>query len=121
MLPTLTSDDIIELRKSNFEFTEEFYTQFHDCIRQNPGKTILELLPLITFYKFTSFELLLAFKLFNTFKNTYYNKCGPFLIRSGLWFVVEKNKSLQEQEIVALKQEIVDLKKVLFNRSTNTL
>ena len=62
MLPTLTSDDIIELRKSNFEFTEEFYTQFHDCIRQNPGKTILELLPLITFYNFTSFELLLAFK-----------------------------------------------------------
>ena len=111
MLPTLNSDDIIELQKSNFEFTEEFYPQFHDFIRQNPGKTILELLPLITFYKFTSIELLLTFKLFNTYTNTYYNKCGPFLRRSGLWFVVEKNKSLQEQEIIALKQEIVDLKK----------
>ena len=121
MLPTLNSNDIRELQKSNFEFTEEFYPQFHDFVRQNPGKTILELLPLITFYKFTSFELLLAFKLFNTYTNTYYNKCGPFLRRSGLWFVVEKNKSLQEQEIIALKQEIVDLKKVLFNRSTNTL
>ena len=112
MLPTLTSDDIIELRKSNFEFTEEFYPQFHDCIRENPGKTILELLPLITFYKFTSFELLLAFKLFNTFKNTYYNKCGPFSRNGGVWFVCDK--CLEGQEIIALKKEIITLKKRLY-------
>ena len=75
----------------------------------------MELLPFITFYNFTSFELLLAFKLFNTYKNTYYNKCGPFLRRSGLWFVVEKNKNLQEQEIIALKQEISNLKQEINN------
>ena len=108
-LPTLNAGDIIQLQKSNFDFTEEFYKKFHECIRQNPGKTILELLPFITFYEFTSFELLLAFKLFNTYKNTYYNKCGPFLRRAGLWFVAEKNKSLQEQEISNLKQEISNL------------
>jgi len=114
-LPTLNAEDIIQLQKSNFDFTEEFYKKFHECIRQNPGKTILELLPFITFYEFTSFQLLLAFKLFNTYKNTYYNKCGPFLRRAGLWFVAEKNKNLQEQEISNLKQEISNLKQEISN------
>ena len=110
-IPTLNHAG--EIQNCNFDFTEEFYPQFHNFIRQNPGKTISELIKIITFYDFNEETLFSAFKLFNTYKNTFYNKCGPFLTKNDRWFIIEKNQSLQEQEIIALKKEIIALKKKL--------
>ena len=119
-IPTLNHDVLGEIQNCNFDFTEAFYPQFHECIRQNPGKTIQELIKIIKFYDFTEETLFSAFKLFNTYKNTYYNKCGPFLRRDGLWFVAEKNRMFQEQEIISLKKEIIALKQKLEQTKSET-
>ena len=120
-IPTLNHGARGEIQNCNFDFKEEFYPQFHNFIRQNPGKTISELIKIITFYDFTEETLFSAFKLFNTYKNTFYNKCGPFLTKNDRWFIIEKNQSLQEQEIIALKQEIIALKKKLETNGTKSI
>jgi len=111
-----------EVEDCYFDFTEEFYEKFQHFMMENPGKTTKELCYLIKFYKFDTKTLPVAFKLFNTFPNTYYNKCGPFIYKNNAWFPVygekysdtviisQKNKDLCNQ-IKKLKLQIELLNK----------
>ena len=85
--PILTDNDY---KKINFNFTAEFYKYFNDFIYSHPGKTTSELVKLIDKYNFTEETLVLAFKLFNTWRCTYYNVCGPFIYKQDRWFPVYK-------------------------------
>lgn len=87
--PKLSVEDV---HKVNFEFPNGFYHYFNDFIYYNPGKTTEELVELIDKYKFTPESLILAFKLFNTYKCTYYNVCGPFIYKNDRWFPVYNKK-----------------------------
>lgn len=111
-----------EVEDCYFDFTEEFYEKFQHFMMENPGKTTKELCYLIKFYKFDTKTLPVALKLFNTFPNTYYNKCGPFIYKNNAWFPVygekysdtviisQKNKDLCNQ-INKLKLQIELLNK----------
>ena len=85
--PTLSDDDY---NKVNFDFSAEFYKYFNDLIYSHPGKTTKELVELIDKYDFTEETLVLAFKLFNTWRCTYYNICGPFIYKQERWFPIYK-------------------------------
>ena len=68
------------------------YQQFKSFMIQNPGKTTQELCSLIQFYNFTPQTLPIAFKMFNTYKNTYFDICGPFIFKNNRWFPVYSKK-----------------------------
>ena len=91
LCPKLASQDIRKLN-FNFNFTDEFCIYFNNFIYSHPGKTTEELIECIDRYKFTSNTLLLAFKLFNTYKCTYHNLCGPFIYKHDRWFPVYNKK-----------------------------
>ena len=95
-----------ELQNCNFDFDEKFYEKFKNFMMENPGKTTKELCYLIKFYKFDTKTLPLAFKLFNTFPNTYYNKCGPFIYKNNKWFPVYGEKY---SDAVIISQKNKDL------------
>jgi len=103
--------------KCNFDFTINFYQTFQDFMFQNPGKTTKELCELITFYDFTEESLVIAFKLFNTWKNTYYGVCGPFIYKNERWFPVYSKKYtdtvLLAEENSKLRGKIAELEKKL--------
>lgn len=91
--PTLNSQNASkEVENCNFYFTEEFYERFQNFMMENPGKTTKELCYLIKFYKFDTKTLPVAFRLFNTYRNTYHNICGPFIYKNNSWFPVYKEK-----------------------------
>ena len=98
----------------NFDFDREFYKNFQTFIFQNPGHTTKELCEMITFYEFTEKTLDIAFRLFNTWKNSYYGVCGPFIYKNCRWFPVYQKKHtdtvLLAQENSRLRQEVEDLK-----------
>ena len=103
----------------NFNFTDEFYKYFNDFMYSNPGRTTEELVEIINEYNFTPETLVIAFKLFNTYKNTYHNICGPFIFKNDRWFPVY-NKKYTDNIILAeqnskLKSEVASLKKKLKN------
>ena len=95
-----------EVQDCNFNFSEKFYEDFQNFMMENPGKTTKELCYLIKFYKFDIKTLPLAFKLFNTFPNTYYNKCGPFIYKNSKWFPVYGEKY---SDTVIISQKNKDL------------
>ena len=89
---------------------------------QNPGKTTKELCELITFYDFTEESLVIAFKLFNTWKNTYYGICGPFIYKNERWFPVYSKKYtdtvLLAEENSKLREKVAELEKKIVSIST---
>jgi len=101
----------------NFDFTDEFYQTFQNFLYQNPGKTTKELCQMITFYTFTPKTLEIAFKMFNTWKNTFYEVCGPFIYKNNRWFPVYAKKYsdavILAQENSKLRQKIEKMKKQL--------
>ena len=106
--PRFDTGDAKWTNKCNFDFTEEFYKEFQDFIFQHPGKTTKELVQMITFYNFTEESLKTAFMMFNTWKNTYHNVCGPFIFKNDRWFAVYAKKY---QDTVRLAQENSELRK----------
>ena len=98
----------------NFDFDQEFYQNFQGFIFQNPGHTTKELCEMITFYQFTEKTLDVAFRLFNTWKNSYYGVCGPFILKNSRWFPVYQKKYtdtvMLAQENSRLRQQVEDLK-----------
>ena len=102
-----------DLQKHDFNFTEKFYKQFQDFMFENPGHTSKELCELITFYEFNENSIEIAFKLFNTYKSTFHNTCGPFIFKNGRWFPIYSKKYTDTvklaQENSRLKQELKNL------------
>ena len=107
----------------NFDFDQEFYKNFQGFIFQNPGHTTKELCGMITFYEFTEKTLDVAFRLFNTWKNSYYGVCGPFILKNSRWFPVYQKKYtdtvMLAQENSRLRQEVVDLKNEISRLKNN--
>jgi hypothetical protein len=106
----------------NFDFTDEFYQTFQNFLYQNPGKTTKELCQMITFYTFTPKTLEIAFKMFNTWKNTFYGICGPFICKDNRWFPIYAKKYtdtlLLAQENSKLRQKIKELENKITTLST---
>ena len=88
------------LKKYTRSFTEEHYKKIQDCMNCNPGRTTEELVKLMDFYPFTNENLEIAFRLFNTYKNTFYGVCGPFIYSEGRWWPVY-NKKYEESIVLA--------------------
>jgi len=113
--PVFNGNESEELKKANFDWTQKFYPQFQNFMFQNPGKTSQELCKLINFYNFTEESLEIAFKLFNTRKNTYYGVCGPFIYKNERWFPVYSKKYtdtvLLAEENSRLREKIAELEK----------
>ena len=111
-----------DLQQHNFEFTEIFYKKFQEFMFQNPGYTSKELCKMITFYDFTEHSINIAFKLFNTYKSTYYNTCGPFILKNNRWFPVYRKKYTDTiklaQENSRLKLELKNLSEKMNNTYT---
>ena len=76
----------------NFDFTEDTYKNIQNMLESYPGLTAIEYANKADFYNFTENSITLAFKLFNTWKQTYYNKCGPFICKDNRWFPVYSKK-----------------------------
>ena len=84
-----------DLQQHDLNFTDKFYKNFQTFMLANPGKTTKELIELLytnNIYDFTEETLIIAFKLFNTYKNTFYNTCGPFIYKNNRWFPVYSKK-----------------------------
>ena len=114
LCPRLNNKDF---EKINFDFNDQFYEYFNKLIYTHPGKTTMELLPLIKKYEFTPETLELAFRLFNTFKCTFYGVCGTFIYKQERWFPVY-NKKYTDNIILAeenskLQKENDKLKKII--------
>lgn len=114
LCPRLKNEDF---EKINFDFNDQFYEYFNKLIYTHPGKTTMELIPLIDKYEFTPETLELSFKLFNTFKCSYYGVCGPFIYKQERWFPVY-NKKYTDNLILAeenskLQKENDELKKLI--------
>ena len=87
--PMLTSKEASEV---DFNFTEEIYQQIQKMVEQVPGLTAKEYAEEAVFYNFTEKSMETAFKLFNTWRNTYYNICGPFIYKDNRWFPIYSKK-----------------------------
>jgi hypothetical protein len=111
--PIFKENEIEFIGSCEFDFTEDFYKTFQEFMFQNPGKTSEELCNIITFYKFEPDTLEVAFKMFNTWKNTFWGKCGPFIYKNERWFPVYSKKYIDKgilaQENSELRQKIKEL------------
>ena len=79
--PTLNSQ---EASNVNFDFTEEIYEEIQNMVQQYSEKA--------SFYNFTPKTMETTFKLFNTWPNSYYNVCGPFICKNDRWFPIYSKK-----------------------------
>ena len=115
--PRFDTGDNKWVKKCNFNFTKEFYKIFQEFMFQNPGKTTKELVQMITFYEFTEESLEVAFKMLNTWKNSFYGGCGPFIYKNERWFPVYAKKYtdtvLLAQENSKLREKIKELENKL--------
>ena len=100
-MPTIEPNSEL-LKKYPCRFTEADYKKIQDCMNCNPGRTTEELVKLMDFYPFTNENLEIAFRLFNTYKNTFYGVCGPFIYSEGRWWPVYDKKY---EESIVLAQE----------------
>lgn len=111
--PTFDTGNTKWVNKCNFDFTQEFYKTFQNFMYKNPGKTSKELCDMITFYDFTEESIEIAFKMFNTWKNSFYGVCGPFIYKNDRWFPVYSKKYtdtvLLAQENSQLRSRIDEL------------
>lgn len=112
--PMLTSKEASEV---NFNFTEEIYQQIQKMVEQFPGLTAKEYAEQAVFYNFTEKSMETAFKLFNTWRNTYYNICGPFIYKDNRWFPIYSKKYIDTLKLAnensQLRQRIKQLEEKL--------
>lgn len=108
--PTLTVE---EASNVNFDFTCETYKLIQCMVERLPGLTTEEYAREATFYNFTPKTMETAFKLFNTWSNTYYNICGPFICKDNRWFPVYSKKYIHTiklaEENTNLREKIKEL------------
>lgn len=121
--PTLNYQTVYkDLQQHDFDFTEAFYKEFQEFMFQNPGHTSKELCQMITFYDFTEQSIDVALKLFNTYKSTYHDTCGPFILKNNRWFPVYRKKYADTiklaQENSRLKLELKKLSEKINNTYT---
>ena len=112
--PMLTSKEASEV---DFNFTEEIYQQIQKMVEQFPGLTAKEYAEEAVFYNFTEKSMETAFKLFNTWRNTYYNICGPFIYKDNRWFPIYSKKYIDTLRLAnensQLRQRIKQLEEKL--------
>ena len=112
--PMLTSKEASEV---DFNFTEEIYQQIQKMVEQFPGLTAKEYAEQAVFYNFTEKSMETAFKLFNTWRNTYYNICGPFIYKDNRWFPIYSKKYIDTLKLAnensQLRQRIKQLEEKL--------
>jgi len=112
--PMLTSKEASEV---SFNFTEEIYQQIQKMVEQFPGLTAKEYAEQAVFYNFTEKSMETAFKLFNTWRNTYYNICGPFIYKDNRWFPIYSKKYIDTLKLAnensQLRQRIKQLEEKL--------
>ena len=115
--PTLTSKEAAEV---NFNFTEEIYVKIQNMVEQLPGLTAKEYASQATFYNFTEKSMETSFKLFNTWRNTYYNICGPFICKDNRWFPIYSKKYIDTIKLAtensSLRKRIKELEDALATR-----
>ena len=103
--PTLTSQEAANV---NFNFTCETYKLIQGMVERLPGLTSEEYARQASFYKFTPETMETAFKLFNTWPNSYYNVCGPFICKNNRWFPIYSKKYI---DTIKLAEENTSLRK----------
>ena len=112
--PTLTSKEASEVE---FNFTEEIYVKIQNMVEQFPGLTAKEYASLADFYDFNEKSMETAFKLFNTWRNTYYNICGPFICKDNRWFPIYSKKYIDTLRLAnensSLRERIKELEEKL--------
>ena len=114
-LPVL--DDNHNISRYDFHLKEEDYKKINKLIYENPGGTLKEYVDKIDFYDFNEKSLESALLLFNKYKNTFHNVCGPFVLYDNRWYpaisknISYKNKYLS-QEIDSKLNKIKKLKKM---------
>jgi hypothetical protein len=108
--PRLTVE---EASNVNFDFTSSTYKLIQCMVERLPGLTTEEYAREATFYNFTPKTMETAFKLFNTWSNTYYNICGPFICKDNRWFPVYSKKYIHTiklaEENTNLREKIKEL------------
>ena len=110
--------------EQNFNFTEDIYRKIQMCMIGNPGHTLSEYVTMMDFYPFTEKSLEVAFLLFNTWPNTYYGICGPFVCKNKFWFPVYDQvctNTVLAQENSLLRQKVEELQKKLVEKGDETL
>ena len=112
--PTLTSEQAANV---NFNFTCETYKLIQGMVERLPGLTAEEYVKEATFYNFTPETMETAFKLFNTWRNTYYNICGPFICKDNRWFPIYSKKYIDTLRLAnensSLRERIKELEEKL--------
>ena len=115
--PTLTSQQAANV---NFNFTCETYKLIQGMVERLPGLTAEEYSRQATFYDFTPETMETAFKLFNTWPNSYYNVCGPFICKNNRWFPIYSKKYVDTiklaEENTNLREKIKELEAKLATR-----
>ena len=115
--PILTSQQAANV---NFDFTCETYKLIQGMVERMPGLTAEEYATQATFYNFTPETMEIAFKLFNTWPNSYYNVCGPFICRNNRWFPIYSKKYIDTiklaEENTSLRKKIKELEAQLATR-----
>ena len=105
-------------KKYVLELNEEHYKLFNNIVKNNPGLYSNDYVKLMNFYNFNVEKMEYAFKLFNTYQNSFYNVCGPFTYNNGKWnlykeFNIHKNQIILNYENIKLREEIIDLRNKL--------
>ena len=100
------------------ELNEEHFKLFNNIVKNNPGLSSAEYVKLMNFYNFNVETIEYAFKLFNTYQNTFYDVCGPFTNSNGKWNIYkESNLHIDQNKIsdenIKLREEIINLKNKL--------
>jgi hypothetical protein len=117
--PTLTSNQAANV---NFNFTCETYKLIQGMVERLPGLTAEEYAREATFYKFTPETMEMAFKLFNTWPNSYYNVCGPFICKNKRWFPIYSKKYIDTiklaEENSNLREKIRELEEKLSTKDS---
>ena len=112
--PKLTSEQAANV---NFNFTCETYNLIQGMVERLPGLTAEEYAREATFYDFTPETMQTAFKLFNTWPNSYYNVCGPFICKNNRWFPIYSKKYIDTiklaEENTSLREKIKELEEKL--------
>ena len=112
--PILTIDEAANV---NFNFTCETYKLIQGMVERLPGLTAEEYVKEATFYNFTPETMEKAFKLFNTWPNSYYNVCGPFICKNNRWFPIYSKKYVDTiklaEENSNLREKIKELEEKL--------
>lgn len=109
-IPILKNDDkIFEL-----DLNENDYKKIHNTVKNNKGLTLTKYVNLIDL-DFNEKTLEYAFKLFNTYKCSYYGICGPFIEIENKWYIYKNHINAEKSLIHDLKKENYELREKLNN------